>query len=148
MQHCKLHRKLVGYQGVPHRYNTKQSRSCRVWNPKYDKAHEAIPKIVKLPFAWSGLMWTHRQQRSPHRETTLPIPRVRTNRITKVIDMVYEEVCPLEEANLIGPARLLILVISNLTQMSKSSISVTYFIPATYVIQPLHSGSTLHVYGC
>ena len=83
-----------------------QNRSGHVWNPKYDKAHEAMPKVGYYQIAWSGLIATHRsydRTTAEHNSNKHPMLVINLHSIYIIID----EVCPLEAANLIGPARLL-----------------------------------------
>ena len=83
-------------------------------------------------------------QRSQHRETTLLKFRGCTNQ-SQVMSSSYEEVCSLEVANPIWPGTAPVLVISNLTQVSRLSIIVLFLQSSRTSFQPLHSGSSLRV---
>ena len=80
-----------------------QTRICLVWNPKYGKAHEAMPKVGYYQIAWSGLIATRRsydRTTAEHNSNKHPMHRKSISKVYIIID----EVCPLEAANLIGPA--------------------------------------------
>ena len=83
-----------------------QTRSGHVWNPKYGKAREAMPKVGYYQIAWSGLIATHRSYDRTTAEHNSNKP-VRTIHKSSSKYIYIDEVCPLEAANPIGPARLL-----------------------------------------
>ena len=69
-----------------------QNRSGHVWNPKYDKAHEAMPKVGYYQIAWSGLMATRRSYDRTTAEQNSQIRGARPHH-NKVIMVSKKHVC-------------------------------------------------------